>query len=108
MSWDPSQSTSSCNVCGRGIEAWIDICDNCIEESESLLQEFNKFASKFEELIGDGRDIAERLRRIGINGSANQMEGYLLNRMENFLNGYEMFKFDEVNKKLMEIIGEEE
>lgn len=32
MAWDPSQATASCKRCGCIIEAWLDICDDCVDE----------------------------------------------------------------------------
>lgn len=112
MSFDPSKVTSSCCKCNNSVEAWIQICDDCleseIEEAKSLFQEFNEFERRFQELIGDGADIVSRLKELDIYRDAEQMESYLLRRMENFLIGNEIFNFGSVQKQLQEIIGEED
>lgn len=112
MNWDPSMATTTCRKCGCCIEAWISICEECeereVEEAKILLQEFNQFRDKFEELIGDGRDIAARLENNhGESTTAERFRSYLLNRMENFLEGGEMFHLEEVGECLKDIIGEE-
>jgi hypothetical protein len=112
MGWDPSMATTSCRICGCCIEAWIETCEECeekeTEKAETLLKEFNTFQNKFEELIGEGRDIADRLEYFRYKGTAERFRLYLLNRMEGFLNGWEMFKLDEISGALKEFIGEED
>lgn len=34
MGWDPSMATSSCKCCGKSVEAWIEVCEDC-EEKEA-------------------------------------------------------------------------
>lgn len=103
----------SCPGCGEEIDINLDMCDECMEreinEAKILLQEFNEFERKFEELVGDGRDIADRLgNNFGYKTTAERFRLYLLNRMENFFRGGEMFQTQEIRDALVEFIGEED
>lgn len=106
MGFDPSKSVTSCNCCGKTIEAWINICDDCIEKAYLLQTKFDKFTTKFCRLISEGEELVKDLEKIGIN--ANQMKYYLLERMSNFRDGYEMFQFENIEEAIKEIIGGDE
>lgn len=108
MNWDPSMATTSCQCCGRGIEAWISICEDCEEKASLIATKYDKFKTQFERLIRQGEELHEELREINILQEAQQFKFYLLNRMQNFLDGNEIFEFDSIDKQLKEIIGEED
>lgn len=108
MGWDPSMSTKGCDVCGQTVEGWIGTYDDCIEKAYTLKIKFDKFATQFDRLISQGNELVEGLKSIGINQSADQMKFYLLNRMQNFVDGAEIFEFESIENALKEIIGEDE
>ncbi|MDF2534153.1 MAG: hypothetical protein K0R18_310 [Bacillales bacterium] len=74
------------------------------ESIEALVEMVNEFESKIEEIISDGRDIVRgcmmhdgQVRREGMT-----MDGYLVKRLRNFIEGYEQFKFDSMREALEE------
>jgi predicted ATP-dependent serine protease len=112
MTWDPSKATTTCRGCGYTIEAWLTECDDCeaarLQEIEELLHNVEEFETRFEDLVADAKDIEERLKRLGDERTAERMQLYFINRMKNFLQGREMFTFDQVRNSLNDILKEYE
>lgn len=59
MNWDPSMATHGCSRCGKGIEAWILICEECeeleIKEIEKRLG-INEFPDAFLEIYSRNKN----------------------------------------------------
>lgn len=112
MTWDPSKATTICRSCGCSIEAWLVECDECEaarpDEIHDLLYNIEEFETRFDDLISDAKDIEERLKRLGDEKTAERMRIYFINRMKNFLQGGEMFTFDQIRESLYDMLKEYE
>lgn len=79
-----------------------------IEDAIEVLADLEGFVEKFRDLYEDARNLSDMLKIVHLNRESEQMKMYLVRRMESFLDGNEMFKFESVEKELKDIIGEEE
>ena len=81
-----------------------------LEEIEDLIFEVNKFESKIENMVYKGREIIQRIN--DLNGadcnSTLKFDMYFLKRIEYFLQGYEIFSFDDLRETLIIMKEEDE
>jgi hypothetical protein len=75
-------------------------------DAVEIIADLEGFVEKFRDLYEDARNLADSLKMVDLNRESEQMKLYLVNRMESFLEGREMFKFENLEKELKEILVE--
>lgn len=78
-----------------------------LEVANSLEEMVENFEAKLKDLVKEGNHIAMVCRLLdgGVEREGDSMQLYLVNRLKSFIEGNEMFRFDDLKQEIKEEIA---